>query len=249
MSNSSLLKGFYHKTSDEFYTSHADVQEMLAWVEASGARLPQHVYMPCDNFRSAFVKEFFTRGYTVDCTSDDFRRHSFTGKFIVTNPPFSLFNTVFYEKLRHEAAGFMVVCPLTALFSPHVFADLAAGKCHSFNTHASSWEFLRPDGTTSNAPAAWLTTLDVPPCYRVQGEPPEYSSLPYHACTFRGNRIKELVRLPMPVNVPDGALLACTVSVLCEIPDGYTLVAQWRPPHGFARAVLCKGGKAESMLF
>lgn len=160
-----------------------------------------------------------------------------------------LFNRVFYEKLRREAAGFMVVCPLTALFSPHVFADLADGRCHSFNTHVSSWEFLRPDGSTSNAPAAWLTTLDIPPCYRVQGEPPDYGSLPYHACTFRGIRLKEVARLPMPVNVPDGAFLACTVSVLCEIPDGYTLVSQWRPARGFARAVLCKGVKAENMLF
>lgn len=47
----------------------------------------------------------------------------------------------------------------------------------------------------------------------------------HHACTFRGIRLKEVARLPMPVNVPDGAFLACTVSVLC------------------------KGVKAENMLF
>lgn len=249
MSVKTLLNGLHKLTSDEFYTRRADVQEMLAWVETCGAHIPRHVYMPCDTLQSAFVQELFNRGYTVDATSDDFRRHDFTGKFIVTNPPFSLFNRVFYEKLRREAAGFMVVCPLTALFSPHVFADLADGRCHSFNTHVSSWEFLRPDGSTSNAPAAWLTTLDIPPCYRVQGEPPDYGSLPYHACTFRGIRLKEVARLPVPVNVPDGALLACTVSVLCEIPDGYTLVSQRRPARGFTRAVLCKGVKAENMLF
>lgn len=233
---------------DEYYTNPYDVVEGLQWVEAH-ATIPHDVYCPCDTRESAFTRCFAQAGYHVEFASSDFRYQDFTGKFIATNPPFSLFVGSFYPKLRREAAGFLVVAPLTALYSPRVFADLKAGRVHAFTTHGTSWKFTRPDGTLANAPACWLTSLDVPADYMTGCKIPAYAELEDYPCEWRGYRVKHCPALPLPLDAPAGALIAAPASVLAELTPHIVLVAPWRTRYSFERVVIAVDRMPEIMLF
>lgn len=206
---------------DEFYTTRRDIREALDHIEAH-TRIDAPIICPCDSAASQIVQELTARGYTVEHHEGAFQDCDFTGKFVVTNPPFSLYHA-FYRKCQDEAAGFLLVLPVTGLTYTGIYSDQIDGKAHAFTTHGTHWDFDGGDGKSMSC--VWLTSLNVPPAYRVTKKQRMKDG---ELCieTVCGYPIWNFNRLDLPCDAADEDIIAMPVTALAQLPTGTRIIGR-----------------------
>ena len=191
-----LEKHNFANNGDEFYTKETDIKKVLKEYDFNG----KTVYCNCDNPEfSNFWKVFYDNfnnlklkkliatyysntPYLYEYDGDEIKKTKIkSGRFqdneiyikqsdiVVTNPPYSdnmpieLANMLLKNKI-----DFMFVGPLHLTIKKEFFPLLKSGKIQAMSYSINS--FIRPDGSSKNAPSCWWTNLDIKKDYKLTKE-------------------------------------------------------------------------------